>query len=1014
MLNEKNDFIIEDYSKKSVFASFLPGIAGKTGIPIWSFYCNRGQGITSFGTENKDNSIMEFYPAQTAYSLVKTHGFRTFLKVDGVYKEAFTSEDSKTSMIVGLNSLSFTEETSEYVIKVTYIVLPLEKVGALVRKVEITSLSDSIHEFEVLDGMPSLIPYGVSLSDLKDMGQTVKAWMQVEDHETGLPYYRVRASIVDSISVQKIDKGNFAIGYSDEGNRLSVIVDPDVVFEYDNSFITAVGFRDSKDVMSKPQAVANNVPCAFFAQKKSLSNGEKISFYEVYGLSKDKETLCEFSSKIEESGAKEYFEDKIAKAPELTNEITSLIKGKTGNKNFDAYSEATFLDNCLRGGYPTLIGDKVYYMYSRKHGDIERDYNYFRMAPEYYSQGNANYRDICQNRRSDVLFAPFTGDMNAKMFMSLIQTDGFNPLHISEARFKVSEKDAARYNDEIRKVITRPFTPGEVAALVDDEKTLDVIMTLSKSEINSEFGEGYWTDHWIYNLDLIESYLRVYPDLKAKMIYEEKECTYFDTKVFVNGRRQRYVETDKGLRQYNPISELPEKKNLGKLMVNSKGEVHVTTIAEKLLLLCVVKYMTLDPLGLGVEMEGGRPGWYDALNGLPGLFGSSMCESMELCRYIEFMIDSLNNDIDCETISLSSEVAELFDSVASMKLTRHEGMKTWNVLNDIKESYRLKTKMGFSGDFTEYNREKLAAILTNMHFIVKSGIKKARTYCDGNMPAYFAFDAVEYQKTDDGIEVTKFEPVTIPQFLESYVHNFRFYHSEEKKKSLYKEVKESALYDNVLKMYKVNAPLTDASFELGRTKAFTPGWLENESIWLHMEYKYLLELLKNGLYKEFIEDLKTCAIPFLDSDTYGRSILENSSFIASSANPNPRFVGKGFVARLSGSTAEFIDMWQIMMFGKELFTIDNNGELCFEPKPLIPDYLIGEDKTITATLLGKTEVIYKLLSDKCHIPGEYLCQNIAIWYDDGSNYESFDGKLTGLHARKIREGKATRIIVSLK
>ena len=27
--------------------------------------------------------------------------------------------------------------------------------------------------------------------------------------------------------------------------------------------------------------------------------------------------------------------------------------------------------------------------------------------------------------------------------------------------------------------------------------------------------------------------------------------------------------------------------------------------------------------------------------------------------------------------------------------------------------------------------------------------------------------------------------------------------------------------------------------------------LKNESIWLHMEYKYLLELLKNGLYAEF-------------------------------------------------------------------------------------------------------------------------------------------------------------------
>ena len=30
------------------------------------------------------------------------------------------------------------------------------------------------------------------------------------------------------------------------------------------------------------------------------------------------------------------------------------------------------------------------------------------------------------------------------------------------------------------------------------------------------------------------------------------------------------------------------------------------------------------------------------------------------------------------------------------------------------------------------------------------------------------------------------------------------------------------------------------------------GWLENESIWLHMEYKYLLELIRNGMYEAFL------------------------------------------------------------------------------------------------------------------------------------------------------------------
>ena len=41
-------------------------------------------------------------------------------------------------------------------------------------------------------------------------------------------------------------------------------------------------------------------------------------------------------------------------------------------------------------------------------------------------------------------------------------------------------------------------------------------------------------------------------------------------------------------------------------------------------MLAVLKFSTLDPYGMGVEMEGGKPGWNDAMNGLPGILGSSM------------------------------------------------------------------------------------------------------------------------------------------------------------------------------------------------------------------------------------------------------------------------------------------------------------------------------------------------------------------------------------------------------
>ena len=42
-------FVLTHFNHATPFASFLPGIAGTWGIPLWAFYVNRGQGVCSFG-----------------------------------------------------------------------------------------------------------------------------------------------------------------------------------------------------------------------------------------------------------------------------------------------------------------------------------------------------------------------------------------------------------------------------------------------------------------------------------------------------------------------------------------------------------------------------------------------------------------------------------------------------------------------------------------------------------------------------------------------------------------------------------------------------------------------------------------------------------------------------------------------------------------------------------------------------------------------------------------------------
>ena len=252
----------------------------------------------------------------------------------------------------------------------------------------------------------------------------------------------------------------------------------------------------------------------------------------------------------------------------------------------------------------------------------------------------------------------------------------------------------------------------------------------------------------------------------------------------------------------------------------------------------------------------------------------------------------------------------------------------------------------------------------------------------------------------------------LPAFLEGQVHYLKLPETKERKQVLYNEVKTGDLYDKPLSMYKVNASLKDTSYEVGRAKAFTPGWLENESIWLHMEYKYLLELIKSGLYKEFFEDFKTAAIPFLDEEKYGRSTMENSSFLASSVNPDASIHGKGFVARLSGSTVEFMNMWKLMMFGKNPFRYEKDA-LSLHFEPAIPRYLIGADKRVEAMFLGNIPVTYLFDKEEDYIPGDYTVAGMKLTYKNNTLINVYSDSLEADAAADVRDGKVKSIEITL-
>ena len=1035
MRQEQKKYVMKDYGRKSTFASFLPGIAGLHGIPIWCYYVNRGQGVVSFGVDNKDGAIMEFYPAHTAYQNVKRTGFRTFLRKDGNYSECFSQEKWEQEMEIGMNSLSLRERNGEekLLAEVNYFILPGEKIGALVRKVTVTNEDDREISLEILDGMPALIPYGVEMDSMKNMTQTAKAWMQVEDLDGNAPFFRVRASMDDSAAVRKIEGGNFSLACLEDGTLLSPLVDTEAVFAYDCSLERAVRFAQDgiSGVYAQKQATANLLPCSFYGTQKELQPGEALTLYEVIGRVEKKAYLEQFLSEKRDGS---YFEEKREEAERLPLELVNGIATKTASESFDIYCQYTYMDNVLRGGYPIPFGsNKLYYAYSRKHGDLERDYNYFSMLPEFFSQGNGNFRDVNQNRRCDAFFAPCVGRENVKEFYSLIQLDGYNPLGVEKLTYRLDREKAETLFQELEEgaageltaFVENPFTPGALWAKLDDtlgewkESLFYQVIDFADSTVNGKFGEGYWSDHWTYNLDLIEAYLEVYPDKEREMLFEE-EYTYFLSQIRVNRRGRRYAETEKGLRQYHALDETSRRDGSEKLVRAQKGrgEIVYVTLMEKLLLLCATKFAALDAYGMGVEMEGGKPGWYDALNGLPGLFGSSMAETYELARMLRYTISALERYP--QEVEITEELGDLIDELRLVvRLEKgslsQEGeiLSFWNRINDVKELYWDKTYQGISGKKKTYAGEALAEALKEWDVFVERGIEKACTFGEGICPTYFSYEVTDYEKRAEGIVPLGFRVKPVPAFLEGPVRYLKLDLPQEKKKALYENVKSSGLYDKKLSMYKVNDSLEQASYELGRACAFTPGWLENESIWLHMEYKYLLELLRSGMYGEFFEDFHKAAVPFLDPAVYGRSIYENSSFIASSRNPDEKIHGKGFVARLSGSTIEFISMWKLMMFGRHVFAV-KNGALIFMPEPAIPVYLIPEDGMIETTLLGETEVAYRLEEKKDYVPGQYTVRGMHFLYKNGNEADVDAGYVSGKLAEDVRARKVERIEIRIR
>lgn len=598
---------MEDYDAKSNFASFLPGVAGFFGKPVWVFYVNRGQAIATFGVESKDYPLLEFNAANKAYQVTPYIGFRTFVR--GTRKgaaasltgssfqvEPFSSDRSrildkadddadkpKRILFVGTNEVEIQEidGVNDLTTAVKYFILPEENFAAMIRRTTFTNTGTTDLELEILDGLAKMEPSGGMLDgQLKSMGRTLEGWFGVHhaDESLNMPFFKMSTEPSDSAKVTIEEKGNYCLSFieSDDNDAelLPIVFDKDKVFGKSTSLENPHGLYASSvgGILDKPQYGDAKTSSSFAAIRSiTLKPGQNVTIASVYGRADHIEEVPKISKIVTAPG---FISSKFDRARTMINELTVGVETNTTNPLFDSTVSQMFLDNSLRGGVPTILGNvdsdttydedpgvKIYHSFSRIHGDLERDYNAFSIEPTYFSQGPGNYRDIAQNRRNDVTFSPRMGSFDVKQFLSFIQADGYEPLTV-EAQVYVYE-DPAKADEVAKKVTTDSnsavilgnvlkggtFRPGQLFDLADqlninrtddDSFYVNTILADAEDHAMAVYGSGYWADHWDYYIDLIEAYLSIYPDGEEALMYDNK-LRYFFSTATVQPRDQKYV-----------------------------------------------------------------------------------------------------------------------------------------------------------------------------------------------------------------------------------------------------------------------------------------------------------------------------------------------------------------------------------------------------------------------------------------------------------------------------------------
>lgn len=342
-----------------------------------------------------------------------------------------------------------------------------------------------------------------------------------------------------------------------------------------------------------------------------------------------------------------------------------------------------------------------------------------------------------------------------------------------------------------------PFRPGQVFNLCeqlhinrtdDNEVFINTILAKAEDRAMAQFGSGYWADHWDYYLDLIQAYLGVFPDGEEALMYDT-ELRYFFSTATVRPRSEKYVldftfdGTSKHVIQldstYFDTGKADEQEkfrdsNTGLIGIDASwqrtksGEPFMSSPIAKLFLLVSIKFVTRDAWGMGIEYEGGRPGWLDSMNGLPGMVGSGMPETYELyllMKYVKKVVDQYDRDVivPAELGVMITAIEDALDTLDAARFEEPEELpydvpqplfEYWDAAATAREKYRGKVEYYFSGKETTYTAKEVSDMTGRWLAEIETGMERAMKFgtkgfgddgTSGIPPSFFSYDVTDWE-----------------------------------------------------------------------------------------------------------------------------------------------------------------------------------------------------------------------------------------------------------------------------